>query len=71
MNTPDLPATSGAATPCARRKHLNGLDYLEVGPDQLTLTVFFLGKAPLDLKPENVVIRGAGAAPARSGSGAS
>jgi hypothetical protein len=41
-----------------KAKHLNGLDYLEVGPEQLSLTVFFLGKAPLDLKPENVVIRG-------------
>jgi predicted phage baseplate assembly protein len=28
---------------------LNGLDYLDVGPDQLTLTVFFLGKAPQQL----------------------
>jgi hypothetical protein len=37
-------------------KKWNGLDYLEVGADQLTLTVFFLGKAPEDLKPENVVI---------------
>jgi hypothetical protein len=34
----------------------NGLDYLEVGAGQLTLTVFFLGKAPDDLNPENVVI---------------
>jgi predicted phage baseplate assembly protein len=28
---------------------LNGLDYLEVSQDQLTLTVFFLGKAPAQL----------------------
>ncbi|MEO7911573.1 MAG: putative baseplate assembly protein [Roseiflexaceae bacterium] len=28
---------------------MNGLDYLDVGSDQLTLTVFFLGKAPEQL----------------------
>jgi hypothetical protein len=28
---------------------MNGLDYLDVGADQLTLTVFFLGKAPAQL----------------------
>ncbi|HVT57251.1 MAG TPA: putative baseplate assembly protein [Thermoanaerobaculia bacterium] len=39
-------------------EHLNGLDYLEVGDDQLTLTVFLLGKAPESMGPENVVIRG-------------
>jgi hypothetical protein len=38
----------------------NGLDYLEVGPDQRTLTVFFLGKAPRDLRLENVSIRPCG-----------
>jgi predicted phage baseplate assembly protein len=31
------------------RPDLNGLDYLEVSEDQLTLTVFFLGKAPAQL----------------------
>jgi hypothetical protein len=39
-------------------KNLNGLDFLEVSPDQRTLSVFFLGKAPGELKPENVVIQG-------------
>jgi hypothetical protein len=39
-------------------EHLNGLDYLEVGEDQLTLTVFFLGKAPLHLEKENFRIEG-------------
>ncbi len=38
--------------------HLNGLDYLEVSEDQLTLTVYFLGKAPESLRRENVVIKG-------------
>jgi hypothetical protein len=41
-----------------RKKHLNGLDYLEVSEDQLTLTVFFLGKAPLHLEKENFRIEG-------------
>lgn len=35
-----------------------GLDYLEVSPDQLTLTVYFLGRAPRDLKPDNLQIEG-------------
>ena len=42
----------------------NGLDFLEVGDDQLELAVFFLGKAPagLDgLRPENISIRPCGA----------
>lgn len=30
-----------------KEKYLNGLDYLEVSDDQLTITVYFLGKAPL------------------------
>jgi hypothetical protein len=41
-----------------RRAHLNGLDYVEVSDDQLTLTVFFLGKAPDDVVKENVAIEG-------------
>jgi hypothetical protein len=36
----------------------NGLDYLEVGPDGLTLEVFFLGKAPDDLARESFVVEG-------------
>lgn len=41
-----------------QRKDLNGLDYLEVGPDRLTLVVYFLGKAPVSLKPANIQIEG-------------
>jgi len=37
---------------------LNGLDYLEVSEDQLTLTVYFLGKAPPSLEKQNVRIQG-------------
>ncbi len=31
------------------RRTLNGLDYLDVGDDQVTLTVYFLGKLPASL----------------------
>jgi hypothetical protein len=44
----------------AVRQHprLYGLDYLEVGDDQLTLTIYFLGKAPGQLDAGNVRIEG-------------
>ncbi|HEX4696954.1 MAG TPA: putative baseplate assembly protein [Candidatus Udaeobacter sp.] len=35
-----------------RAKELNGLDYIEVSNDQLTLTAFFLGKLPPELSEE-------------------
>jgi hypothetical protein len=35
-----------------RAKGLNGLDYVEVSDDQLTLTAFFLGKLPPELSEE-------------------
>lgn len=41
-----------------QHQELNGLDYLEVGSDQRTLTVYFLGKVPVSLQPANVVIEG-------------
>jgi hypothetical protein len=41
-----------------RNEKLNGLDYLEVAEDQRSLTVYFLDKAPADLKKENLQIRG-------------
>lgn len=44
-----------------RHDKLHGLDYLEVGPKQRTLTVHFLGKAPHGshrLTEQNVVIEG-------------
>lgn len=37
---------------------LYGLDYVEVGSDQRTLTVYFLGRAPDSLAVSNVVIEG-------------
>jgi hypothetical protein len=42
-----------------RAHALTGLDYLEVGPDHVTLTTYFLGKAPESLtEPASVVIEG-------------
>lgn len=41
-----------------RRHGLNGLDYLEVGDDQRTLTVYFLGAAPQGLTPHQLQIAG-------------
>lgn len=41
-----------------REHHLNGLDYVEVGNDQRSLTVFFLQKAPETIRKENVRIEG-------------
>lgn len=41
-----------------RESALLGLDYLEVSDDQRTLSVYFLGKAPQTLGPENIRIEG-------------
>ncbi len=40
------------------RPVLNGIDYLEVSDDQLSLRVFFLGKAPKPISKKNFVITG-------------
>jgi hypothetical protein len=41
-----------------RKRDLNGLDYVEVSDDGRTLTLYFLGKAPRDIEPGNVLIEG-------------
>jgi hypothetical protein len=41
-----------------RNKSLNGIDYVEVSDDQYVLTVYFLGKAPEDIRKANVRITG-------------
>lgn len=41
-----------------RESELLGLDYVEVGSDQKTLTVVFLGRMPENLEVENLVIFG-------------
>src|SRR5262249_32403256 len=40
------------------KPRLNGLDYIEVSEDQLTLDVYFLGKAPEHIGAANVRIEG-------------
>ncbi len=41
-----------------QHRELNGIDYLEVSKDQLGLTVYFLGKAPVDINQQNCRIEG-------------
>jgi hypothetical protein len=41
-----------------RESPLQGIDYIEVSDDQLTLTIHFMGEAPENLEPENVRIDG-------------
>jgi hypothetical protein len=41
-----------------RQRRGNGLDFVEVSDDQLTLTVYFLAKAPPDVTEANVRIEG-------------
>jgi hypothetical protein len=41
-----------------RRAELNGIDYVEVGPKLDSLVVHFLGRAPRDVRPENIRIAG-------------
>jgi len=49
MNTSAICNDDGRRAAVRRKPNMNGLDYLDVGSDQLTLTVFFLGKAPAQL----------------------
>jgi hypothetical protein len=58
INDPSLSCTDEWRRERVRERNLNGIDYLEVSDDQRTLTIFFLGKAPLDITRENVVISG-------------
>lgn len=58
MSAPTLTCRDDARRHEVRRAGLNGLDYLEVGTDQLTLTVYFLGKAPKGLRRENFRVDG-------------
>jgi hypothetical protein len=48
------------------RSNLCGLDYLEVGDDQLTLTVTFLGRAPAHITPANLRVEGGRRVPGRT-----
>lgn len=54
----DLSCIEESRRDAVRGNSLFGLDYVEVSADQMTLTVFFLGKAPAGIKKENVSITG-------------
>jgi hypothetical protein len=58
MIDPDLSCNVDKRRDAVRAAPLFGLDYIEVSADQLTLTVFFLGKAPASIQPKNVSIAG-------------
>jgi len=49
MNTSAICKEDQRRDAIRRKSGMNGLDYLDVGGDQLTLKVFFLGKAPSQL----------------------
>ncbi len=58
MNAPTLTCQNDRRRELVRGSTFFGLDYLEVGPNQLTLTVYFLGRAPQNIVPANLQICG-------------
>lgn len=58
MNDPDLLCKDELRRGIVRSNKLSGLDYVEVSDDQLTLHVVFLGRAPSQIKKENIRITG-------------
>ncbi len=58
MIDPDLSCKREDRREAVRAADLFGLDYIEVSDNQLTLTVFFLGKAPQKIDKRNVKISG-------------
>jgi hypothetical protein len=58
MNTSEFCKDDQRREAVRQKNGLNGLDYLEVSHDQLTLTVFFLGKAPQRIDTSNVRVDG-------------
>ena len=58
MNDLDLSCREQHRLDDVRATKLFGLDYVEVSDDQLTLTVFFLGKAPQKLEKANLLLSG-------------
>ncbi len=54
----DLACLTETRRAMVRASDFNGLDYVEVSDDQRELTVYFLGPAPEDLRPENFAICG-------------
>lgn len=58
MHTPTLTCQTDCRCDLVRAAGVFGLDYLEVSPDQLTLTVYFLGRAPQKIIAANLQIHG-------------
>ena len=58
MTATSIDCRDDARRAAVRAASLNGLDYVEVSEDQRTLTVYFLGKAPVDIDESNVRIEG-------------
>jgi len=58
MSTTDLTCSNEGRREEVRKTTLFGLDYVEVSDDQLTLEVFFLGRAPQKIERVNVRITG-------------
>jgi len=58
MNDVDLSCREQHRVDDVRAAKLFGLDYVEVSDDQLTLNVFFLGKAPKKLEKANLALSG-------------
>ena len=58
MSPPILTCTDDERRKRVRAEGAGGLDYVEVSPDQLTITLYFIGAAPSDLRRENVRIDG-------------
>lgn len=58
MSDPALSCRDEGRREDVRVASLHGLDYVEVSDDQLSLRVWFLGKAPAAIRAQNVRIRG-------------
>lgn len=58
MNTLDLACKEERRRDAVRITSYFGLDNAEVSDDQLTVTVFFLGKAPQNITKANILLRG-------------
>ena len=58
INQPTLSCENEQRRHQVRKRHLNGLDYLEVSDDQFSLCVHFIGPLPKNITKENVLIEG-------------
>jgi hypothetical protein len=58
MNNPDISCREEHRLDDVRAANLFGLDYVEVSDNQLTLYVYFLGKAPQKFEKANLVLAG-------------